>query len=97
MAQRDDDEYEPVFKKSAWGTNRYVYNSNNPVGIVLIVSSVVFALVMMFLMKEGKGPFEPRRRPPGLLRSMTAPHIRGTGSIARRLRGGTTPTPRPTT
>ncbi|MEW9517388.1 hypothetical protein [Streptomyces tubercidicus] len=64
MPQHDDDDYEPVFKKSNWGTNRYVYNPNNPVGVVLIILSVVFALVMMFMMKEQKGPFEPPKETP---------------------------------
>ncbi|MFD7976339.1 hypothetical protein [Streptomyces sp. NPDC059071] len=33
---RDD---EPVFKKSAWGTNRYYYNPRNPIGLGLIITS----------------------------------------------------------
>ena len=64
MPQHADDDYEPVFKKSNWGTSRYVYNPNNPVGVVLIILSVVFALVMMFLMKERMGPFEPPKETP---------------------------------
>ncbi|WP_406000266.1 hypothetical protein [Streptomyces sp. NBC_00829] len=27
-----EEEHEPVFIRSTWGTNRYVYNPNNPVG-----------------------------------------------------------------
>jgi len=62
MPQRDDDE--PVFKKSTWGTNRYVYNPNNPIGLALIILSVVFALMMIFLMDERKGPFAPPKETP---------------------------------
>ncbi|KNE82058.1 MULTISPECIES: hypothetical protein [Streptomyces] len=50
---------EPVFKKSRWGTNRYVYNADNPVGLTLIVVSVVFAVVMLLLMSYRAGPFAP--------------------------------------
>ena len=32
-----EEEHEPVFIRSKWGTNRYVYNPNNPVGLSLIV------------------------------------------------------------
>lgn len=97
MAQRDDDEYEPVFKKSTWGANRYVYNPNNPVGIVLIILSVVFALVMMFLMKEGKGPFEPPKETPWSPPINDSPAYPWDGGHRATPSGGTTPTPRPTT
>ncbi|WP_432039637.1 hypothetical protein [Streptomyces cucumeris] len=63
MPQPDDD-YEPVFKKSKWGTSRYTYNPANPVGMALIILSLVFAGVMMFLMEERKGPFEPPEQTP---------------------------------
>ncbi len=59
MSQDD----EPAFKKSRWGTNRYVYNPDNPVGLALIVISVVFAVVMMVLMKKNAGPFAPPAEP----------------------------------
>ncbi|MEU5834450.1 hypothetical protein ABZ820_12370 [Streptomyces diacarni] len=62
MPQGDDDE--PVFKKSNWGTNRYVYNANNPIGLTLIILSVVVTLVVMFLMNERKGPFAPPKETP---------------------------------
>lgn len=39
-----DHDAEPVFVRSAWGTNRYVYNPNDPVGRALIVGSVLFAI-----------------------------------------------------
>ncbi|MDT0381329.1 hypothetical protein RM572_21460 [Streptomyces sp. DSM 42041] len=46
----DDDDHEPVFVRSRWGTNHYTYNPGNPVGVVLIVASLVavagFVLVM---------------------------------------------------
>ncbi|MGW4158075.1 hypothetical protein [Streptomyces sp. NPDC004788] len=35
---------EPVFIRSKWGTNRYVYNPNNPVGLALIAITIVVAL-----------------------------------------------------
>lgn len=63
MPQRDDD-YEPVFKKSNWGTGRYIYNPDNPLGMGLIILSAVSVLVMMFLMQERKGPFEPPKETP---------------------------------
>ncbi|MEU9125496.1 hypothetical protein AB0C96_37670 [Streptomyces sp. NPDC048506] len=50
---------EPVFKRSTWGTNRYVYNPNNPVGLALIVISLIFAVMMMVLMQKHAGPFAP--------------------------------------
>ncbi|MEU9861944.1 hypothetical protein AB0D99_13770 [Streptomyces sp. NPDC047971] len=54
---------EPVFKKSTWGTSRYVYNANNPLGLALIIASVGFALLMLVLMENQAGPFEPPARP----------------------------------
>ncbi|MFI1366738.1 hypothetical protein [Streptomyces griseochromogenes] len=53
----DDDE--PVFKRSELGTNRYEYNPNNPVGLTLIVLTLVFAGVMLLLMHNHAGPFRP--------------------------------------
>ncbi|WP_338491798.1 hypothetical protein [Streptomyces sp. SJL17-4] len=54
---------EPVFKKSKWGTSRYVYNPNNPIGLALIVASSVFAIVMIILMENRAGPFAPPASP----------------------------------
>ncbi|GGT62532.1 hypothetical protein GCM10010207_72530 [Streptomyces atratus] len=51
---RDD---EPVFIRSKWGTSRYVYNPRNPVGLALILISLLFAVVMLILMQERMGPF----------------------------------------
>ncbi|MFI5831392.1 hypothetical protein ACIA6C_29745 [Streptomyces sp. NPDC051578] len=53
----DDDE--PVFKRSQWGTNRYYYNPRNPVGLALIVISLLFAATMMIFMANRAGPFTP--------------------------------------
>ncbi|WEV26842.1 hypothetical protein OYE22_17790 [Streptomyces sp. 71268] len=64
MPQRDDDAYEPVFKKSPWGTNRYVYNANNPIGLALIIISCVVFVVFMYLIQARKGPFEPPKQTP---------------------------------
>jgi hypothetical protein len=50
---------EPIFKKSPWGTNRYVYNAQNPVGLALIIISVAFAIIMLILMENRAGPFAP--------------------------------------
>lgn len=39
----EDHDTEPVFVRSNWGTNRYVYNPNSPVGMALIIASLLFA------------------------------------------------------
>ncbi|BAU87311.1 hypothetical protein SLA_6444 [Streptomyces laurentii] len=39
---------EPVFVRSKWGTNRYVYNVNNPVGRALIVLALLVAGGVLF-------------------------------------------------
>ncbi|MFE6104035.1 hypothetical protein ACFVQ4_29315 [Streptomyces laurentii] len=39
---------EPVFVRSTWGTNRYVYNVNNPVGRALIVLALLIAGGVLF-------------------------------------------------
>lgn len=57
------DEDEPVLKRSKWGTNRYSYNPRNPVGLVLLVVSVVFAGGMLLLMANRAGPFAPPAEP----------------------------------
>ena len=57
----DDDE--PVFKRSKWGTNRYVYNARNPMGFALIVLSLVFAGGALLLMHLHAGPFAPPSGP----------------------------------
>ncbi|MER6996629.1 hypothetical protein [Streptomyces sp. NPDC000410] len=54
---------EPVFKKSAWGTNRYYYNPNNPIGLFLIFASVALVIVMMVMMENRAGPFAPPSTP----------------------------------
>ncbi|MFE6776521.1 hypothetical protein [Streptomyces sp. NPDC057702] len=62
---RPDDDYEPVFKKSKWGTNRYVYNADNPVGLALIILSCVVVVVFLYLITARKGPFAlPESTPP---------------------------------
>ncbi|MDI3420353.1 hypothetical protein [Streptomyces luteolus] len=53
-----------MFKKSPWGTSRYVYNLNNPVGLFLALASLVFAGVMVVLMETDSGPFEPPKQTP---------------------------------
>ncbi|ATW52255.1 hypothetical protein [Streptomyces peucetius] len=47
-----DNEHEPVFVRSTWGTNRYVYNPNNPAGLALIVLSLLFAAGAMYSLQS---------------------------------------------
>ncbi|MBT2452617.1 hypothetical protein J7F03_37375 [Streptomyces sp. ISL-43] len=54
---------EPVFKRGKWGTNRYTYNPNNPIGLALIIVSLVFVGTMMLLMANRAGPFKPAPAP----------------------------------
>ncbi|WP_406861687.1 hypothetical protein ABZO31_14880 [Streptomyces sp. HUAS MG47] len=42
---------EPVFIRSKWGTSRYVYNHNNPVGLALIILTPIIAFGALFLMQ----------------------------------------------
>ncbi|MGO4417862.1 hypothetical protein AB4Z54_03580 [Streptomyces sp. MCAF7] len=95
MPQGDDDDYEPVFKKTHWGTSRYVYNPNNPVGMTLIILSIVFALVMMFLMEERKGPFEPPKETPWSPQIDDDPTYPWDEDPNATPSDGTTPTPPP--
>ncbi|RVU21443.1 hypothetical protein EOT10_25860 [Streptomyces antnestii] len=39
-----------VFVRSKWGTNRYVYNAANPIGMALIIGSLLFAAAGMFFL-----------------------------------------------
>ncbi|MCM2417750.1 hypothetical protein [Streptomyces sp. RKAG293] len=52
----DDDE--PVFKRSNWGTSRYYYNPRNPLGLALIVITLLVAATMLILMANRAGPFK---------------------------------------
>ncbi|MEU8540451.1 hypothetical protein AB0C52_10770 [Streptomyces sp. NPDC048717] len=62
---RDD---EPVFKRRY---GKYYYNPRNPVGFALIIGSLLFAGVMLLLMKAHAGPFAGPDEP-------TAPPSTGT-------------------
>ncbi|HEX5565367.1 MAG TPA: hypothetical protein VFY14_00220 [Streptomyces sp.] len=42
------DDHGPVFIRSKWGTNHYVYNHRNPVGRVLIVLALVLGSGTLF-------------------------------------------------
>lgn len=53
----DDDE--PVFKKQKWGNPRYAYNPRNPVGMFLIVASLVVGVVVLVSMTS-KSPTESK-------------------------------------
>ncbi|MFJ6615369.1 hypothetical protein ACIQPT_34410 [Streptomyces sp. NPDC091289] len=46
MSKDHDDE--PIFVRSNWGTSRYVYNPNNPIGLGLIIGSLLFAAGAMY-------------------------------------------------
>ncbi|MGN9793037.1 hypothetical protein ACTMTU_18320 [Streptomyces sp. OZ13] len=48
----DDHDAEPVFVRSKWGTSRYVYNANNPVGMALIIASLLFAAGGMYALHD---------------------------------------------
>ncbi|WP_030771846.1 MULTISPECIES: hypothetical protein [unclassified Streptomyces] len=54
-----DHDDEPVFKRSKWGTNRYYYNPRNPIGLALIVITLLFGAIIMILMPNRAGPFKP--------------------------------------
>ncbi|GGV29798.1 hypothetical protein GCM10010293_29720 [Streptomyces griseoflavus] len=43
---------EPVFVRSRWGTNRYVYNPASPVGRALIVGSLLFGGIALWLLHD---------------------------------------------
>ncbi|MEU3403108.1 hypothetical protein ABZ766_04010 [Streptomyces sp. NPDC006670] len=57
----DDDE--PVFRRSTWGTNRYYYNPRNPLGLALIVGTMLFVGTMLILVTNRAGPFKPAPDP----------------------------------
>ncbi|MFF4166524.1 hypothetical protein [Streptomyces sp. NPDC001741] len=42
---------EPVFRRSQWGTTRYVYNARNPVGRGLIIGSLLFAVGALYYLQ----------------------------------------------
>ncbi|SDL02448.1 hypothetical protein [Streptomyces indicus] len=48
-----DGTHEPVFIRSRWGTSRYVYNHRNPVGVALIIGSLLFAGIMLYSLQAG--------------------------------------------
>ncbi|MCX4675967.1 hypothetical protein OG413_11720 [Streptomyces sp. NBC_01433] len=50
---------EPIFKRGKWGSSRYVYNPRNPVGLALIMISLLIWGVMMLLMETRSGPYAP--------------------------------------
>ncbi|MFB7231433.1 hypothetical protein ACFCY9_27270 [Streptomyces fimicarius] len=49
MGKDHDDE--PIFIRSNWGTSRYVYNPRNPVGMGLIIGSLLFAAGAMYYLR----------------------------------------------
>ncbi|MFJ9823563.1 hypothetical protein ACIRSU_04200 [Streptomyces sp. NPDC101160] len=58
-----DHAHEPVFKKSKWGTNRYTYNPDNPIGLALIIGTVLFAVLVLGTMEHRGTPSEPGPTP----------------------------------
>ncbi|MEU9193308.1 hypothetical protein [Streptomyces hundungensis] len=67
-------DYEPVFKRSKWGTNRYAYNAHNPVGLALIVISLALVVVMLVMMGNRVGPFAPPAHEPSSVPSTPDRH-----------------------
>jgi hypothetical protein len=45
-----------IFVRSKWGTNRYVYNPDNPVGMALIVATLLFAAGALWVLHHSGGP-----------------------------------------
>ncbi|MFJ6784720.1 hypothetical protein [Streptomyces yangpuensis] len=43
---------EPVFVRSRWGANRYVYNHRNPAGLALIIIAPVVAIIAMICLHD---------------------------------------------
>ncbi|MCG3041727.1 hypothetical protein L7D48_14340 [Streptomyces sp. S1A] len=50
-----EDDHEPPFVRSDWGTNRYVYNHRSPIGRSFIVISLAIAAGGLVL----RGPLRP--------------------------------------
>lgn len=48
----DDDHREPVLVRSRWGTNRYVFNPANGIGLTLIALTLLAVAGGWFLVKE---------------------------------------------
>ena len=44
---------EPIFVRSKWGTARYSYNPKHPVGVALIVGSILLAVGGMYYVNDG--------------------------------------------
>ncbi|MFE0763471.1 hypothetical protein [Streptomyces smyrnaeus] len=55
----DKSDREPVFLRSRWETNRYVYNPHNPIGCALIVISLLFAIGAMYGLSRSHSPDVP--------------------------------------
>ncbi|MER7173529.1 hypothetical protein [Streptomyces mesophilus] len=47
-----DDDYEPVFIRSRWGTSNYVFNHRNPLGLALIVITPIVAAMALFVLSS---------------------------------------------
>ncbi|MGW6589562.1 hypothetical protein [Streptomyces globisporus] len=60
MSKGQDDE--PIFVRSNWGTSRYVYNPRNPVGMGLIIGSLLFAAVAMYSLRASSSWSEDELR-----------------------------------
>lgn len=95
MPYFDDDE--PVFKKQWWGNPRYVYNPRNPVGMFLIVVSLIVAVVVLVSMGN-KSPAESKPYTPypstdysALFRSLEAQRTASASPTATVSASATTP------
>ncbi|MEU4230848.1 hypothetical protein AB0F17_41715 [Nonomuraea sp. NPDC026600] len=47
-----EQDVEPVFVRSKWGTARYVYNPRHPMGVALIVGSLLLAVGGMYYIND---------------------------------------------
>ncbi|NUP31433.1 MAG: hypothetical protein HOU01_06910 [Streptomycetaceae bacterium] len=102
----DDDE--PVFKKQKWGNPRYAYNPRNPVGMFLIIVSLVVAVVVLVPLSN-KSPTESKPYAPypstdysALFRSLEAqrtasasptPTVSASATTPRSAEASAAPTP----
>ncbi|GAA2387197.1 hypothetical protein GCM10010420_07760 [Streptomyces glaucosporus] len=59
---RHDDDHEPVFVRSEWGTNRYVYNPDSPVGMTFIVLSLALVVLFFFHVSDSSSWTEDELR-----------------------------------
>ncbi|WP_330334227.1 hypothetical protein OHS33_33785 [Streptomyces sp. NBC_00536] len=65
---------EPVFIRSKWGPRgRYYCNPRNPIGLALIVITLLVVGIGMILMSSHTGPFAPDPAPTSTSTPVTPP------------------------